>query len=89
MTGTTRRAVELPTEKGNGDQPPAGAPESPGRRSHAIARPKSSTQTCWVSTVRSPVLPAAVLVKVDRLVAVVVLGGDLVDPRGFAVRQGR
>jgi hypothetical protein len=32
MTGTTRRAVTLPTEKGNGDQPLAGGPESPGRR---------------------------------------------------------
>jgi hypothetical protein len=28
--GTRRRAVELPTEKGNGDHPPAGGPDSPG-----------------------------------------------------------
>lgn len=32
---TTRRAVELPTEKGNAHQPPAGGPESPGRGERA------------------------------------------------------
>jgi hypothetical protein len=35
VTGTTRRAVELPTEKGNGDQLPAGGSESPGRGERA------------------------------------------------------
>jgi hypothetical protein len=33
--GTTQRAVTLPTEKGNGDQPPAGGSESPGRGQRA------------------------------------------------------
>jgi hypothetical protein len=33
--GTTERAVTLPTEKGNGDMPPAGGPESPGRGERA------------------------------------------------------
>ena len=35
MTGTTRRAITLPTEKGNADHPPAGGPESPARGERA------------------------------------------------------